>query len=53
MEDTNIDIRLVNTNDINKKKYTNWFPSVFLGYEFSETEQFTVSYSKRLRSTMV
>lgn len=49
MEDTNIDIRLVNTNDINKKKYTNWFPSVFLGYEFSETEQFTVSYSKRLR----
>lgn len=33
----------------NKKTYTNWFPSVFLGYEISPSEQFTLSYSRRLR----
>ncbi|MCL5244758.1 TonB-dependent receptor [Cellulophaga sp. 20_2_10] len=49
VEDTDIEIELAETNDINTKKYTNWFPSVFLGYELSEMEQFTVSYSKRLR----
>lgn len=49
MEASDIEIELVNTNDITNKDYVNWFPSLFLGYEFSETEQFTVSYSKRLR----
>ena len=33
----------------NEKLYDNWFPSLFLGYEISEMEQFTLSYSKRLR----
>jgi outer membrane receptor protein involved in Fe transport len=33
----------------NEKIYSNWFPSLFLGYEISEMEQFTLSYSKRLR----
>lgn len=49
MEASDIGVELINTNDINNKKYTNWFPSIFFGYEFSETEQFTISYSKRLR----
>jgi outer membrane receptor protein involved in Fe transport len=49
LEASDIGIELVNTNDITNKKYNNWFPSIFLGYEFSETEQITVSYSKRLR----
>ena len=49
MEASDIGIELVNTNDITNKDYVNWFPSLFLGYEFSETEQFTISYSKRLR----
>lgn len=49
MEDSDIGIELVNTNEVTSKKYTNWFPSLFLGYEFSEKEQLTLSYSKRLR----
>lgn len=49
MEASNIGIELVNTNDITTKKYVDWFPSLFLGYEFSETQQLTVSYSRRLR----
>jgi len=49
VEASDIGIELLNTNEIDNKDYVNWFPSVFLGYEFSEREQFTLSYSKRLR----
>ncbi|MDB4292680.1 TonB-dependent receptor [Maribacter sp.] len=49
MEASDIGVELVDTDDVSNKKYTNWFPSLFLGYEFSETEQLTLSYSKRLR----
>ncbi|PCJ94125.1 MAG: TonB-dependent receptor [Flavobacteriaceae bacterium] len=49
MESSDIEIALLNTNDVSTKNYVNWFPSVFLGYEFSETQQLTISYSKRLR----
>src|SRR5690606_12091394 len=49
MEATNIDINLVTTNQNTHKSYVNWFPSLFLGYELNDSDQFTVSYSKRLR----
>jgi outer membrane receptor protein involved in Fe transport len=49
MEASDIGIELVNTREKNNKKYVDWFPSIFLGYEFSEMEQFTLSYSRRLR----
>ncbi len=49
METSDIGIDLVNTDDVTNKNYTNWFPSLFMGYEFSETEQLTISYSRRLR----
>ncbi len=49
MEASDIGIELVDTEEVTNKKYTNWFPSLFLGYEFSETEQLTLSYSRRLR----
>ncbi len=49
MEASDIGIELVDTREVTNKDYVNWFPSLFLGYEFSETEQLTVSYSKRLR----
>ncbi len=48
-EASDIDVELLDTNDFTSKTYDNWFPSLFLGYEFSETEQITVSYSRRLR----
>ncbi|MCB0376419.1 MAG: TonB-dependent receptor family protein, partial [Sinomicrobium sp.] len=49
MEASDIGIDLITTNVTDDKNYIDWFPSVFLGYEFSETEQLTVSYSRRLR----
>ncbi len=48
-EASDIDVELLDTNDFTNKTYDDWFPSLFLGYEFSETEQITVSYSRRLR----
>lgn len=49
IENSDIGITLVDTNDVTDKDFTDWFPSLFLGYEFSETEQLTLSYSRRLR----
>lgn len=49
MEASDIGITSVNEGTTENKKYVDWFPSVFFGYEFSETEQLTISYSRRLR----
>jgi len=49
MEASDIGIELVDTREVTNKDYVNWFPSLFLGYEFSETEQLNISYSRRLR----
>ncbi|NNK19597.1 MAG: TonB-dependent receptor, partial [Maribacter sp.] len=49
MEASNIGIELVDTDERNSKKYVDWFPSLFLGYEFTENEQVILSYSRRLR----
>lgn len=49
MEASDIGVDLLNTNELSNKKYVDWFPSLFLGYEFTEKEQLTISYSRRLR----
>ena len=49
MEASDIGIELVDTGEVDDKDYVDWFPSLFLGYEFSEEEQLTLSYSRRLR----
>ncbi|MCL7753358.1 TonB-dependent receptor [Polaribacter sp. Z022] len=48
-EITDIDIKLLNTNEDYTKKYTNLFPTVNFGYELTEDQSFTLGYSKRLR----
>ncbi len=48
-EFTDIVIDLVETNDYTHKKYTSWFPSVFLGYDINKTDKVNLSYSRRLR----
>lgn len=47
-EDTEIDVNELLNQDYNNKKYNDFFPSVFLNYEFSESSSTTLSYSKRL-----
>src|SRR5690606_15225760 len=44
-EDTQVDINQLVTQDFNKKKYNNFFPSVFLSYEFVDGENVSASYS--------
>ena len=51
-EDSNIDVNpLLNPNPeerFNKKRYNNFFPSVFLNYEFKEDTNLSLSYSRRI-----
>ncbi len=54
IENTDIKINLkgsddINDDEINNKKYTELFPTLNLGLEFSESESLTLGYSRRLR----
>lgn len=48
-EITAIDINLINTQESYKKRFTDFFPTVNLGYELTEDQSFTLGYSRRLR----
>ncbi len=47
-EDTNVDVNLYTTNDFNKKRYNNFFPSAFVTYEISEESSLSLNYSRRI-----
>lgn len=49
LEHTQIKSLLINTNENYSKRYTDLFPSVYLGYELSDSQQISLSYSRRLR----
>ncbi|WP_428740504.1 TonB-dependent receptor domain-containing protein [Tenacibaculum sp.] len=48
-EYTDVDLTVLNTGEFSDKNYTKWFPTVNLGYEFSETDNLTLGYARRLR----
>jgi len=47
-EDSNIDVNLLTTNELNNKRYNNFFPTAFLSYEFSESSSISLSYARRI-----
>jgi outer membrane receptor protein involved in Fe transport len=47
-EDTNVDVNQYTTNDFNKKRYNNFFPSAFVTYQISEESSLSLSYSRRI-----
>ncbi|MFY0685727.1 MAG: TonB-dependent receptor [Cyclobacteriaceae bacterium] len=49
VESTDIETALVQTNETNVQKYTNFFPSAFLTYDLTETHKLQLSYSRRVR----
>ncbi|MFA5620507.1 MAG: TonB-dependent receptor [Weeksellaceae bacterium] len=49
MESSDITVNSVLSNDIVNKNYTDFFPSLFLNYEFQNTDQLQLSYSRRMR----
>ncbi len=49
MENTNIVIDQKTTKDYKEKKYTNFFPTLNLSYEFSVEENITLGFSRRIR----
>jgi len=48
-EHTDIDLKVLNTGELSDKNYTEWFPTVNLGYEFNETDNLTLGYARRLQ----
>ncbi|CAM1346652.1 TonB-dependent receptor domain-containing protein [Tenacibaculum insulae] len=48
-EITEIDLEVITTNQKSEKKYTEWFPTINLGYELNDNENLTLGYSRRLR----
>ncbi|WP_299122590.1 TonB-dependent receptor [uncultured Tenacibaculum sp.] len=48
-EITDIDLDLLTTNKTSDKNFTEWFPTVNLGYELNDNENITLGYSRRLR----
>ncbi len=48
-EITDIDLRVLTDNTFSDKNYTEWFPTVNLGYELNDTDNLTLGYSRRLR----
>lgn len=49
MEKTHIEIDQRTANIFKEKDYTDWFPTLNLSYEFSEKENLTLGYSRRIR----
>lgn len=48
-EITDIDLTVLTTNQKSDKNYTEWFPTINLGYELNDTDNLTLGYSRRLR----
>ena len=48
-ETTNLKFNQKTSQESNQKKYTDLFPTVNLSYEFSESENITLGYSRRIR----
>lgn len=48
MENTDRKINLIGSDEINNKNWTEFFPTINLGLEFSEAESLTLGYSRRL-----
>ncbi len=48
-EYTDIDLEVLNTGEFSDKNYTEWFPTVNLGYEFNDSDNLTLGYARRLR----
>ena len=49
LESTRVTIQQLSSNDYNNNNYIGLFPTVNLGYEFSETQSLTLGYNRRIR----
>jgi outer membrane receptor protein involved in Fe transport len=48
LENTNLEINQLLTNDLNSRNYNNFFPSLFLTYELNNDSNISLNYSKRI-----
>ena len=48
-EITDIDLDVLTTNQTSDKNFTEWFPTINLGYELNDNDNISLGYSRRLR----
>ncbi|MFD0962699.1 TonB-dependent receptor domain-containing protein [Pseudofulvibacter geojedonensis] len=48
-EITDIDLNVITTNQKSDKNYTEWFPTINLGYEINDNDNLTLGFARRLR----
>lgn len=48
-EITDIDLKVITTGQKSDKNYTQWFPTINLGYELNDNDNITLGYARRLR----
>ena len=48
VENTDVSVLLTNLNTKETKSYINWFPSMFLSYEFTTKEKISLNFSRRI-----
>ncbi|NAS30108.1 TonB-dependent receptor [Flavobacteriaceae bacterium R38] len=48
-EITNVTVNQVTTNEVSNQDYTSLFPTINLGYEFSQTSSITLGFNRRIR----
>ncbi len=48
-EITDIDLKVFTTDELSDKNYTEWFPTINLGYELNDNDNLTLGYSRRLQ----
>lgn len=49
MENSDITVKSILNNSVTRKNYVDFFPSLFLNYEFENENQLQASYSRRVR----
>lgn len=49
MENSDITVKSILNNSVTRKNYVDFFPSLFLNYEFENENQLQASYSRRIR----
>ncbi len=49
VEQSDVSTKLLATNEVNPRKYTDLFPSAFLSYNLSDKNSFQLSYSRRIQ----
>ena len=53
MENTSYKGEQLTTNEINRKEYLEWFPTLYLNYKINKQNNLNISYGRRIKKDQV